>query len=271
MSRRRRHGRRWRDDAPSSTPESRLLERLATINNSIWFDPAYAPGVVTQLDGATLRVTSIQSRPIAAFTQYTVSQGTLSVAPAAATSPAGKQVLSFSAAQYLTGAAGLATLIQGSASYSTVAHASFAAGATRIRLCFCLGAGAPDNRVNHYAANVGSLNSLQRVQAGAGTIVQGSAIAGGAGTIHRLSDTYNGSDHDAWLDGAAEPLAPASGADTRAPASLDEMVWGAQRSAGAYASFWSGIQAGLVICPGTVLSAADRIGLETDLGLYYGY
>lgn len=243
-----------------------LLGLLASITNAVWFDPAWEPGVVTQDDGGTLRVTSVQSRPI--HTQYTVSQGTLAVAPAAGTSPNGKRILSFAGAHYLSGAAALAALLQGSASYSTVGLASVVVGSTRGRLGFSRTAASPDDRVVHYISSAGNVAGAFRVANGVQTPNTGSALT--TGPVYTFAETYNGSDYDAWLNGVAETLT-SGGANTRAPAVLDDMTWGCQRASGAPASFWSGLQTGLVVCPGTVLTTTDREALQTRLARYYGY
>lgn len=246
-----------------------LLAFLETINNAVWFDPDYDDGVVEQDDAGTTRVIAVQSRPIAAFPQYTVAQGSTPLGPVSAVSPSGRRVLSFGGSQYLTGAAGLAAILQGSASYSTSSHASFATGATRMRFGWSLGASSPDNRVVHFVSS-GSTNGFQRTANGASTGHAGSVVAGGVGVVHAFSETYNASDYDAWLDGSAETLTN-GGANTRAPDTLDEMTWGCQRSAGNYTGFWIGIQSGLVVTPGVVLSAGNRVTLEGLLSVYYGY
>lgn len=249
-----------------STPESRLLARLATITGSVWFDPAWDPGVVREDDSGTWRITAVQSRPI--YTQYTVASPSLPIAPAEAFGPAGKRILSFGGAHYLSGAAGLAALLQGSASYSELHLASrTVGGATQGRWCASLNAASPDNKIMH-DCNTSNVSLRQRNQAGALTQNTGDAVT--VTTVHTWASVYNGSDYDAWLDGVAETLS-GGGANTRAPASLDDIIVGARRSGGAPGSFWTGLQAGLVVCPGTVLSTSDRVALQSDLAAYYGY
>lgn len=248
------------------TPESRLLARLGTIPNSVWLDTAWEDGVVTEDDGGTMRVTSVLSRPIHA--QYTVSQGTVSIGPAAVLSPNGKQIFSFSGAQFLFGAPALAALFQGSSPYSSVSLASANLGSTRVRFGFALNAASPDNRIQHYISAAGNVNGRARTQAGAGTGNTGAAIP--AATVQVHSTTYSGANYSAWINGVAETLSP-SNANVRAPAALDDFQWGCIRSGGTPAAFWSGLQTGLILVPGAVISDDDREALESDLAAYYGY
>lgn len=246
-----------------STPESRLLERLAAITNSVWFDPAWDPGVVVQDDAGTNRVTAIQSRPI--YTQYTVSN-LLTVSPAEAFGPNGKRILSFDGARYLSGAAALAALLQLTASYSEVQLASRADASTRVRWGVSLNAAAPDNRVNHFYSGGFLADARQRNAAGLSTQNAGSAVV--VTTMHVWSGTYNGSAYNSWVDNVASLVAAGN---VRAPAALDDLTLGCQRIGGAPASFWNGLQGGLILCPGTVLSAADREFLQTNMIAYHGY
>lgn len=250
-----------------STPEDRLIARLLTITDSVWFDPAWDDGVVRQDDGGTWRITSVLSRPI--HTQYTVSQGTLAIAPAEAFGPSGKRILSFAGAQYLSGASALAALLQGAAPHSEVSLASRGDGSTRVRWGAARSAAAPDDRI-YSGYSGGALRSLRQRVAAGGTTQNTGSIALTSGVVYMWSGTFDGSDYDGWIDGAAETLS-GGGANTRAPAVLDEFQWGCQRASGTYASFWIGLQSGLILTPGQVLSATDRQALESDLAEYHGY
>lgn len=248
-----------------ATPEDRLLARFATIPNSVWFDPAWSQGAFTEDDGGTLRLTSLLSRPLG-WTQYTVAAASLPQAPAVAASPNGKAIMSFAGLQFLSGAAALAALLQGSASYSEVNVCTRTAVANTFRWCASLDAASPDNRVIHYvsAANV---TNRWRIAAGLSTSNTGSVVTNGVAHVH--STTYSSADYDGWLDSASETLS-GGGANTRAPASLDMIDIGCQRAGGVPQNFWIGTMDGLVICPGTVLSTADRTAIEADLVAYYG-
>ena len=250
----------------ASTAESRLLARLATISNSLWFDPAWEPGVVRQFDGLVWRITSILSRPI--YTQYTVSQATLAVAPAEAFSPSGKRVLSFAGAHFLSGAGALATSLQGSVAYSEVQIGARAAGGTTSRWSLGLVAASPQNRVAHF---VGGSNLATRLRDQAAAQTQNTGVTVAADSVVKThATTYSGSDYDGWIDNVAETLS-GGGANTRAPATLDLLALGALLTAGVAGSFWNGILSGLIITPGHVLSTDDRVGLQTDLAAYQGY
>jgi hypothetical protein len=262
----RRHSQRERARRASSTAEERLLHRLATLTNAVWLDPAWDPGVVITNDAGTDRITAMLSRPVG-WTQYTVSALLTSTGPAVASSPNGKRIMSFGGAHYLFGAAALAALLQGSAAYSEVQIASRTASATMIRWGLSQNAASPDNRVNHFVSAAGNVDARRRIAAGGDTI-NTSALAVAITTVHAFSTTYTGSAYSTWVDNVA---ALAAAANTRAPATLDDLIIGAQRAAGAPGSFWTGLQAGLVIVPGAAISDPDRVALQADLAAYYGY
>jgi hypothetical protein len=249
-----------------STPESRLLDRLATIPDAVWFDPALDAGVLREDDGGTWRITSVLSRPI--HTQYTVSQATLSIAPAEAFSPSGKRILSFAGAQYLWGAAALAALLQGSAAYSEVQIGARAAGGTTARWSAGLVAASPSNRIAHY---VGGSNLVTRLRDQASTQTQNTGATVTADSVSRLySNTYSGSVYAGWVNDVAETLS-GSGVNIRAPATLDLLAIGALLTAGAAGGFWNGSLSGLILTPGHVLSTDDRVAIQADLAAYHGY
>jgi hypothetical protein len=248
------------------TPEQRLLDRLATITDAVWFDPAWDDGVVEQDDGGTLRITSMLSRDLG-WTQCTVAGASLPQSPAVAASPNNKRIMSFAGLQFLQGAAALAALLQGSAAYSEVQIGTRSIVANTGRWCASLNAGSPDTRIIHYvsAANV---TNRWRIAAGATTSHAGAAVTNGVPLVY--STTYSSTDYDGWLDSVAETLT-AGGANTRAPTPLDMLDIGCFRATGTPTGFWVGTLAGLVITPGTVLSTQDRTAIEADLAAYYGY
>jgi hypothetical protein len=249
--------------ATAGSPESRILSRLGAIPGALWFDPGFTANVTRQLDGATWRITSMTSR----VTAHTVSQGTLSLAPAEAAGPNGRRILSFAGANFLAGAAALAALLQGSASYSEIQVGVRSGGASPMRWCASLNAASPDNRIIHYVSNTPT-TARARTAAAAITTNTGAAVTPAVPFV--VSSTYNGSTYSGWLNSIAETLS-GSGANTRAPATLDMIDLGCQRALGVPDNFWSGSLAGLIITPGHVLSASVRAALEADLLDHYGY
>jgi hypothetical protein len=256
---------RGRRTGVSSTPEDRLLALLATITDAVWFDPAWDPGVFVEDDAGTDRITSVLSRDLG-WTQYTVAGASLPQSPAVAASPNNKRIMSFAGLQSLQGAAALAALLQGSASYSEVQIGTRTGGSNTMRWCASLNAASPDNRIAHYINNTPATTRART--AAAGTTNTGNSVT--ADVPHTYTSVYSGSDYDGWLDNVAETLS-AGGTNTRAPAALDIIDIGCQRALGVPQNFWVGTLEGLVITPGTVLSTADRTAIEADLAAYYGH
>jgi hypothetical protein len=236
---------------------------------AVWFDPDWTPGAQFADDGGTERMTELQSRPITGQTQYTVSQGTLAAAPATLESPNGRRVLNFAGAQYLLGAAALAAQFAGSAPYSSVSIAArSASAASRFRFTFGHNtADALPDRATHWVAGGGTdRESAQRVQSG-GATNNSTGLVLVNDTAYVLSSVYTGAAYSTWADGAASLVAAAN---TQAPATLDELIYGAVRNSGAIVGFWLGMQAGLILVAGA-LSTPHRQALETAMGIYYGY
>jgi hypothetical protein len=249
--------------ASASSPLARILARLGTIPGSLWFDPGWDAGITRQLDGATWRITSITSR----VTAYTISQGVLGLAPAEAFGPNGRRILSCAGAQFLSGAATLAALLQGSASYSEIQIGIRTSTANTFRWLASLNTASSDDRVGHYvsAANV---TNRTRTAAGLQTQNTGSSVTNSVPLLY--TNTYNGSVYSGWLNSTSETLS-GSGSNTRAPISLDIFDLCCQRSLGVPTNFWVGSLTGLIITPGHVLSTTNRVALESDLSDYYGY
>ena len=250
--------------ATAGSPESRILARLSAISGAVWFDPGHDANVTRQLDGATWRITSMTSR----VTAYTVSQGTLALAPAEAFGPNGRRILSLSGSTFLAGAAALAALLQGTASYSEIQVGIRTSSSNTMRWCAALNAASPDARVIHYVSAANVTVRYRSSTAALATLNTGAAVTNSV--VHAYSSTYNGSAYSGWLDGASETLSGA-GANTRAPATLDILSIGCQYALGVPGGFWVGSLAGLILTPGHVLSGAVRAALETDLLDYYGY
>jgi hypothetical protein len=249
------------------TPEQRLLDRLATITDAVWFDPAWDPGAFIEDDGGTLRITSLLSRDLG-WTQYTVAGASLPQSPAVAASPNGKRIMSFAGLQFLQGAAALAALLQGSAAYSEVQIGARAAGGTTARWSAGLVAASPSNRIAHY---VGGSNLVTRLRDQASTQTQNTGATVTADSVSRLySNTYSGSVYAGWVNDVAETLS-GSGVNIRAPATLDLLAIGALLTAGAAGGFWNGSLSGLILTPGHVLSTDDRVAIQADLAAYHGY
>lgn len=243
-----------------------ILAILAAQSMSVWFDPAWDDGVTLVNDAGTDRITAILSRPISGQTQYTVSQASTPLGPAAIDSPNGKRVMSFAGTQYLQGAGALATLLQGSAGYSELQVGSRAVGASIGRWSAGLVAASPDNRIVHYLSGATGLTIRFRTAAGASTSNSGAVTT--LNDPYVYSSTYSGSDYDGWLDGAPETLT-GGGANVRAPATLDTLAIGVIWASGAPANFWTGMQGGLLIT--SQLSTPDRQAIEIAVGAYYGY
>lgn len=252
--------------ASAGGPLEIILATLESIPNSVWFDPAWAPGVTEVDDSGTQRFSVIQSRPI--HTQYTISSAGTPLGPAVVLSPNNRKVMSFGGSHYLSGAAALATLLQGSALFSEVGLASRLDGSSRVRWGAARNAASPDDRV--YSGYSGGVLATLRQRTAAGLTTQNTGSAVTVTAMHVWSGTYDSSAYAGWLDGAAETLAPGS-ANTRAPAVLNVLSVGCQIAGGTAASFWNGTMAGLILTPGHVLTTNQRTTLQTNLPKYYGY
>lgn len=240
-----------------------LIGLLASRTISAWFDPDYTPGVALEDDLGIERCTEITSRPIEGQLQYSVPPVPLSVAPATATSANGKRILSFTGARYLGGLCSLAEEFVGTASYTAFALASRSVGGSMVKWSLGDSSGA-DNRVARGQGGT-NLDFMNRVAAGAGTAPGGIAVP--ANTPQVYSEVFTGSAVSAWLHGA---VSINNVSNTRAPAVLDELFFGAQRAAGTITSFLVGLGGPLAICSG-VMSTPDRQLAESLFGAYYGY
>jgi hypothetical protein len=241
-----------------------ILSILGAQSNGVFFDTAWDDGVDLVDDGGTERCVAVESRPISGQTQYTIGpQISIPLGLATALSPTGKRLLVGAGTQYIIGAAALAGLFVGTAAYTAVSVASRTNSATMVEWSFALSS-VTDNRINHYVSAAGNVDGRQRTQAGAGTLNTGGAMANA--TLYVRSTTFSGAAYSSWMTGVASIVAQAN---TRAPAALDELILGAQRSGGTLASFWVGQLGPLALCSG-VLSAPDRVALENAMRAYYG-
>lgn len=239
-----------------------VLAIAAAQSLSAWFDPNWTPGATLVDDAGTERMTALQSRPISGQSQYSVPPVATSLAPATSTSPNGRRVLSFNGARYMGGLCSLAANFQGTAAFTAVSLSSRTASGSMIKWSLGDSSGT-DNRI---ARGHGGTNSdfMNRVAAGAGTAPTGLTVP--INTVQVYSEVFTGTTVSAWLHGASSISAAAN---TRAPAALDELWFGAQRASGVISTFLAGIGGPLWICAG-VLSDATRIQLQTAFGAYYG-
>ncbi len=265
MSRRSaRNDRRGGSGSRADRNAATILSILSAQSLSAWFDPAWTPGITLQDDSGTTRITAMQSRPISGQSQYTISQGTLSFGPAVSTSPNGRRLALFAGTQYLSGAPTLATQFVGTAAYTGVCVGTKTSGGTTVTR-WALDHSSLDNRVVHSRDSSG-FDSYLRTAAGAATSNgPGSAVT--LNTPTTITAVYSSTDYSSWINGVASLTASAN---TRAPASLDLVMYGSRMSGGAASSMWFGTLGGLAICSG-VLSSTNRQALERAMGAYYGY
>lgn len=214
-------------------------------------------------------MTEMRSRPIAGQLQYDLGPVATPLGPAVSTTPKvgptddGKRVLSFGGTQYLAGAATLAAQFVGLAPFTAVWLASRSVGGAAAHWALD-DVGATDNRIAQFLSG-GDLQSSHRTAAGAQTSASGSVTVLNEVYVHSI--VFDGAQVATWLDGVAS-IPPT--ANTRAPATLDELVLGAQRSGAALVAFMRGLGGVLWICSGA-LSTPSRQAVESAMGAYYGY